>query len=250
MHNTWILNNCFYNGRFKGSAGRSETWWKNKNAKNNYHYKKMKLCNSLGVRLITIFEDEWLYRNAQVKQFLQATLGKFKRRIYARECKYVETNNIKNFFSINHIQGSPQTINFGMALIYGDEIVGAVSYARHHRNKDIIVLNRLAFKADIQIVGGASKLLTNSLKKLNCPIITWSDNRWSTGSIYEKCSFINDDELAPDYSYVIKQTRKSKQSMKKKNINCPHGMTEHEFCLSKGIYRIYDCGKIRWKYNP
>jgi hypothetical protein len=58
--------------------------------------------------------------------------------------------------------------------------------------------------------------------------------------------------LYPDYSYVNPSHphfRLTKQSQKKKTVNCPEGMTEKQFARSKGLKLIYDCGKDRWVYD-
>ena len=81
-------------------------------------------------------------------------------------------------------------------------------------------------------------------------LISWSDNRWSQGRVYEKMGFTLDSELPQDYSYVnVKRPieRLSKQSQKKSNTNCPEGMTEKEWAEERGLARIWDCGKKRWK---
>lgn len=231
-----------------GLYWHSEQW-----KTNDYHFLKMKSCENLGIQLITIFEDEWLYRKEQVINFIRAKIGVFEKRIFARNCEFIKLDeNPYSFFDKNHIQGSPNTIDKSFGLIDNNEIIGCVSFSKHHRNNDVYVLNRLAFKDNIQCVGGASKLIKNALNIIDKnEIITWSDNRWTNGELYNKCGFSFDGHLLPDYSYIIKnnRTRKNKQSMKKSNIGCPENMTEHEFCLSNKIYRIYDCGKKRWKYK-
>lgn len=49
-----------------------------KNSAKNRHIDKLNMCNNIGVRLITIFEDEWLFKQEQVKNrlsiILEATL--------------------------------------------------------------------------------------------------------------------------------------------------------------------------------
>ena len=122
--------------------------------------------------------------------------------------------------------------------------------ALHHRNSKDIVINRLGFKTGIQIIGGVQRLLHYAKQNYN-KIITWSDNRWSTGKIYEKAGFVMEKNMNADYSYFDnkKVYRIPTQSMQKKKIGCPDHMTEHEFTLSKGIYRIYDCGKKRWVFT-
>ena len=38
--------------------------------------------------------------------------------------------------------------------------------------------------------------------------------------------------------------------MKKSTTGCPKDKTEHEWALENKYYRIYDCGKIQWTYEP
>lgn len=230
-----------------GLYWHSERW-----KDNNYHYKKYLLAKTKGIHLITIFEDEWKYREEQVKQYLLAQLGIFKERIYARNCIVEECEKDYDFFNRNHIQGAPSSILRCFQIRNTKNILGKVSFSRHHRINNIMVLNRLAFENSIQVVGGASKLIKFALKSINQNIITWSDNRWSTGEIYLKCGFKKDSDLSPDYSYVLNDNtskRKSKQVSKKKNLNIPDDVTEHQWHLDRGIYRIYDCGKQRFIYH-
>jgi hypothetical protein len=109
----------------------------------------------------------------------------------------------------------------------------------------------MCFKPNIQVVGGASKLLA-SLRG-DQPIISWSDNRWSQGNVYKEMGFTLGQELPQDYSYVdLKKPyrRISKQSQKKSNTNCPTSLTERQWCAERGLARIWDCGKKRWILNP
>jgi hypothetical protein len=114
----------------------------------------------------------------------------------------------------------------------------------------------MCFKAGVQVVGGASKIFSMCIKwckdnKIE-KIITWSDNRWSVGDIYEKLGFELDSKLKPDYSYVDlkrKCCRVSKQSQKKSNSNCPKEMTENQWALQNNLVRIWDCGKKRWIFK-
>lgn len=180
-------------------------WCHNENYKpNDYHYSKWKECKEKNIQLLTIFEDEWVFRNKQVKQFLRSKIGSFDRRIYARQTKFLELEPQFKFFDDNHIQGIPHQIKKCYGLTYNDELVACVSYSGHHRKGDQIVLNRLAFKDGTQVVGGASRLIRNSLLLLGIDdVVTWSDNRWSTGEIYKQNGFRFECALPPDYSYDV-----------------------------------------------
>ena len=142
------------------------------------------------------------------------------------------------------------------SLVFEGNIVAAMSFGRHPRNKKTIVLDRLCFKSNVTIVGGASKLFKackmwgydNDYRE----VITWSDNRWSEGKIYKTLGFVLQVDLGPDYSYVKFKSpikRISKQSQKKSNTGCPKETTEKEYALKNGLARIWDCGKKRWSCN-
>lgn len=220
----------------------------------SYHYDKYQKCLQQDIRLITIFSDEWNFREQQVKNFLKSIIGNPKR-IYARKCDIKEINRDvgKQFVNDHHIQKQHNRSSVYFGLFYEDKLVGCISLRKHHRNNKDLVLDRMCFEEDVLVVGGASRLIKQCSKyaKENnySKIISWSDNRWSLGNVYEKTGFIMEKELKPDYSYVLlsnPKERKSKQSMTKKNMNCPDGFTESAWAKKLGYSKIWDCGKKRW----
>lgn len=241
-------------------------YWHNENSPEprgyNYHYNKMKDCEKESVRLITIFEDEWEERRSQVKNFLKSVLGYSKKRIYARKCeiKEVSKENTFDFLNKNHIQGKTR-FKLSYGLFFEDKLVGLITGNIHHRqgNDGVFILNRLVFKDSYQVIGGASKLLKYLIK--NCKelgynkLVSWSDNRWSQGNVYEKIGFYLSDDLKPDYSYYIgSNQRESKQANTKINLIKKGALgnmdnTEKELAQSLGYEKIWDCGKKRWEID-
>lgn len=73
----------------------------------NYHLNKTLKCNEKGIRLIHIFEDEWLYKQEIVKSRLKNILGLTENKIFARKCviKEVNSKESKLFLDSNHLQG-------------------------------------------------------------------------------------------------------------------------------------------------
>lgn len=217
-----------------------------------YHYNKWKMCKDRGIQLLTFWDVEFENREEQILSFIKSKLGLFDNRIYARNCNFVELYTKQyQFFEENHIQGRPSSIHRNFGLVYDDTVVGCVSFSHHHRDVTKYTLNRLAFKEGLQIVGGVGKLLRNSLTLVDKNVTTWSDNRFSTGLIYEQNGFVFDNDLDPDYCYYVKSEHKlsSKQSQQKKKIGCPSEITERDFCFENGKYRIWDCGKKRWYFK-
>lgn len=176
-------------------------------------------------------------------------------KIGARKCKAVKISLKDNddFCKLNHMQGNGKHTIITWGLIYNGDIVGTLSLGKHHRQYNVIVLNRLCFKVGYKIQGGASKLFNKAIEWLienNIKyILTYSDNRYSKGDIYKTLGFQLIQEIPPDYFYLDKDLNYySKQSQKKSNTNCPEGMTESEFSKQKGLIRVWDGGKKRWVF--
>lgn len=238
-------------------------YWHTENIKNeheddNKHYKKMLAANALGVRLITIFGDEWTKNEAQIKSFLVSTFGKNQIKVNARDCivKNIDSKIGKEFQDLYHMQGGGNDdVYFG---IYDDkeDLLGVMSAGRHPQrfsnNDSSIYLNRLTFKTDVTIRGGSGKLFSAlkqyAVGKSYKSIISWSDNRWSEGNVYKKLGFIfssqrdkgrglKDGSIWPETWYVFKGRRISKHKMKTLNLT------------DEDVTKIYDCGKKRWIFK-
>ena len=225
-----------------------------------YHYNKYKKCNDKDIQLLTIFSDEWENRNLQCRSRITSILGIHDKKIFARKCslKEISKKEGSQFFDNYHIQGSNKLGIIFFGLFYQDELVGVMSFGRHHRNsqENSVILDRLCFKRGFNVVGGSSKLFKNCCKWAKNEgygnVLSWSDNRWSFGKIYDIMKFNLDKEMMPDYSYVDYKKAKirvSKQSQRKNKSGCPEGMTELEWAKICGLARIWDCGKKRWVFK-
>jgi predicted GNAT family N-acyltransferase len=221
----------------------------------SYHYNKYVGCENNGVRLITIFSDEWEQRNSQVKNFIKSVVGYHTDRVFARKCQIaqIDRNIGQEFFEEYHIQGQKRKAKVYFGLFYQENLIGCVSFNSHHRQPNQMTLDRLCFKDGFQIPGGASKLIKNGIKWVKeqgyNKIISWSDNRWSQGNVYLKTGFELEETLNPDYSYIKLSNAKAripKQGMMKSKIGCPKEQTEKEFLVERGYSRVWDCGKKRW----
>jgi transposase len=225
-------------------------WHSDDKIDKNYHLKKLEDCNKNGIQLITIFEDEWLLKPDIVLSIIKSKIGK-SNKIFARKCGVcsIGTKEARLFLKNNHIQNAPVDISHSFGLFHEGILCGVMSFGRHHRGKDVLVLNRLCFLKDHVVIGGAEKLFKFSRTVITERIISWSDRRWSEGKIYEKLGFKKINTLPPDYSYVKRQQRFSKQSMKKSLVGCPSHIKEIDFNKSNGYNVIWDCGKDVWEFN-
>ena len=231
-------------------------FWHNESHKGKLlHRKKYEICKNNGIRLITIFEDEWLTRKNQVKSFIKSAFNTNSIKKYARNLRFEILNGrdlrALEFIDNYHIQGKPnvKTSICHMVLFEYDDIVSCMSFSKHHRNLKEIVLSRYCVKSDYNIIGGSSKLFKNAINHFKCNIKTWSDNRWTEGLMYERLGFKLVKNLPIDYYYVGNKQRINKQKMTRKKIGASSTQTEYQRALELGFDRIWDCGKKTWIFE-
>ena len=228
-------------------------FWHNENNKtNDYHLNKTIICNNKGVRLIHIFEDEWINKKNIWKSMITNILGFTKNKIYGRACTIdtVDSNTAVKFLNDNHIQGwCPSSIKLG--LYNKGELVSLMTFGKSRHfigsGKYEWELLRFCNKLDTTVIGGASKLFSYFIRNYKpTSIVSYSDRRWSEGNMYNKLGFTFSHYSKPNYFYVIDNVRKNRFNFRKKILvekyNCPLEMSERDFCKEKKWYRIYDCG--------
>ena len=224
-----------------------------------YHLDKTNKCNEKGIRLIHIFEDEWIYKKEIWKSMLRNIFGKTENRIFARKCEIreVDSQTACLFLEDNHIQGKcGSSIRYG--LYYNDELVSLMTFGktRHFigNGSHEYELLRFCNKLNTNVVGGASKLFKHFVDT-NKPnnIVSYADRRWSNGRLYDVLGFTLYNVSDPNYYYVIDNKRRNRFNFRKsvlvEKYECPNDMSEREFCKSKGWWRIYDCGAFCYEWN-
>jgi len=217
----------------------------------DYHLKKTEFCHEEGIKLIHIFDHEWENKRSQVLDFLLSKTNKFER-IHARKCASIvlDRSSANAFLDKNHIQGGARGAQLYLGLQHEGELVSVAAFGKHHRQTDVMVMKRFASKCGSVVVGGLGKLSKLGSVTLGQDIISWCDRRWSDGKSYQSAGWIPEAILEPSYFY-IKNGRYacSKQARRKNAVNTPVGMTEREHAAQDGFFRVYDCGKIRFRYK-
>lgn len=237
-----------YNGLF---------WHSKKYKENNYHLDKTNQAALAGYRLIHIFEDEWEYRQEQVKEKLASILGvDSRRKVFARKCTtqvISDAKLIKNFYIKNHIQkAGGQSITIG--LICDDCVVAMVSFKK--RTDDEYELSRYATSA--RVIGGFSKLLKASKPILTSMgverLVSFADKRYSVGGVYSENGWKHVMDTPPDYQYVLGDRRERKQNYRRSLLptkleKFDPSLSEMQNMIAHDIYPIYDCGLMKFELS-
>ena len=254
---------------FNGVAWHSEKFGRD----SEYHASKSTDAVKKSVRLIHVWEDDWLDRRNIVIRSIAHRLGATCRlpdalpvlppylydRAGARSLRVtqVASAEARAFLDLNHIQGGA----------VGSLCLGLLD--REGRTRAVLVVKTRGKSApgDWEIVryatagvvpGGFTRLLAHAEKDLAGKVhrwITFADLAISDGSMYESTGFVADGTIAPDYSYAGSFTnwrREHKFNFRLKRFRTDpdlvwrDGLTERELAALNGLHRVWDAGKVRY----
>ena len=218
---------------------------------NNYHINKTLLCNDKNIRLIHIFEDEWMYKKDIVKSRLASIFG-YSTRIYARKCSLgiISQSVCDDFLNANHIQGSINS-KYRYGLFHNNMLIAVMTFGKSRFKHSEHELLRYCSILNITVIGGASKLFKYHINNTEFnEIISYADRCWSNGNLYESLGFNFESFTQPSYAYIENGIRNNRMNYQKHKL-LKRGYiedTEHKMMLNAGIYRIYDCGNYKFKW--
>ena len=228
-----------YNGDF----------WHSTNGKNskNYHEEKSKACEKLGIRLIHIYECEWIYSREKLESLIRIALGCGYSKIGARKCEVRKISNKEAmpFNEKNHLQGHKNAkVTYG--LFYNGELQQLMSFSKCKYNRNLKGDNdweiiRGCPGSNNQIVGGVSKLFKTFIREYNPDsVFSYCDFNKFDGKGYEALGMQFVGYTGPDKFYVDKSEHKVNRNPKKRK-------QLEESCM----FTIWGAGskKYLWKKN-
>jgi hypothetical protein len=224
----------------------------------NYHLNKTNHFKNKDIRIIHIWEDDWIFKQEIVKSQIKNIIGITNNKIYARKCEIREIKSpliLKEFLNNNHIQGYVHSV-IKLGLYCNNELVSLMTFDKFEGRKKMGEnewnLSRFCNVLNTNVIGGASKLLNYFIKNYNTSrIISFADKSWSNGELYYKLGFSLKNISYPNYSYFLDKKRVNKQKYKKSNLikmgfdknKSESKIMEDEF----GSYKIFDCGQLKFE---
>ena len=238
-------------------------WHSELNKDRNYHYVKTKLCEDNNIQLIHIWEDDWKFKNDIVKSMILNKLNKTNKRLYARKCVVKEVSDtklVRKFLDQNHIQGYSSS-RYKIGLYYDNELVSLMTFSKPRKmmSQKIVEneyeLARFCNKLEHSVVGGASKLFKYFLKNYDISkIISFSDNSYSNGNLYNNLGFeYVDNKVKLNYYWVLDKKRHHRYNFRKQQLvkmGYDKNKSEAEIMYEDvGSYRIWGSGNKKWIFN-
>lgn len=233
-----------------------------------YHLDKTETCERNGIKLIHIFEDEYVLHKELVLNKLLHICGhsECKEHIMARKCniREITSKEGKWFLDKYHIQGSCGATIF-LGAFYNGELIAVMNFKREHKGGSTYGLTRFASNYNYVCSGIGGKLFKYFVRNYGpTEIKSFADRRWTfnkDSNLYVKLGFSFDKYTKPDYRYVGKGAlshlrihkfnyRKNRMMQMDKDGVLNMDMTEDEMRKKLGYKRIWDCGLIKYVWRP
>lgn len=244
--------------------------WEDERKNKHRHAEKHRLCAAKGIRLITIYEAEWLERPQTIRRLLRAATGNLRGKLMARKCdlQKISHADAKAFYDKYHPQGgSGYGEHYG--LHWKGALVACMRFTLGGNDRGRAAKDRQwtlsRYATRLSIVGAASRLFKAFVKEHQPESVkSFSDNRLFSGNMYEQLGFDFAETVGPDYQvWSPKIGLRPKPHYQRRNIQArlkDHGLsdvfdpnadprTETEMTYLMGAGRIYDCGKKRWQWE-
>ena len=225
-------------------------------------FRKTQICEKKGIRLIQVFEDEYMSNRQLVLDKIAHIIGvdQDKPRIMARKCHVYEIQYTiaKEFLEKNHIQGFAKS-SIHLGCYYADQLIGVMSFRKERNDGKKWELTRFATDNRYICNGVGGKLFKYFTRNYEFDEIkSFADRRWSVDqptNLYRSLGFELDGYTHPEYRYIVKNeaVRIHKFNFRKQTLHRKYGlpltMTEREMTEAIGAYRVYDCGLIRYIFR-
>ena len=229
-----------------------------------YHLNKTLECNKQDIKLLQIFEDEFIEHKDIILNKISHIIGiqQDLPKIMGRKCKIEVINNktAELFLNDYHIQGfAPSTVYLG--AIYENNLIGVMTFKQETKGSDKWELTRFASDYHYICQGVGGKLFNWFIKNYKpSEVKSFADRRWTLdkkNNLYTKLGFKLEKELNPDYRYyhpdLNKYMRFHKFNYRKQILHRKYGfplsMTENEMTKEIKAYKIWDCGLFKFLWT-
>lgn len=224
----------------------------------NYHLAKLEECARLGYTLITVFEDEWLFKKDIVKSRMASYISNNMTVVYARKCevKEISAKQAKKFCECNHLQGYGSGATIKLGAFFEGVLLAIMTFSKPSLSKGCVnpeeghwEMHRFCTLINHRVIGVASKLLKYFERNYFCrSVFSFADKRWSIGSLYDSLGFTLLYSTSPNYWYFKgnNPSRINRFSLRKGKLNDDKSLSEWENRKLQGYNRIWDCGNLKY----
>jgi len=223
----------------------------------NHLLKKHRRCEEAGIRLVTLFEDEWLYHPDKVKASLGHFLGLSTKGIFARKARIapITTNEALPFLKQYHLLGAGSAHQYMVGAYDQECLIAVMTFRTPNRERaGSKQIEMTRFVTDGRNHPGlGSRMFQWAVREYKFErVVAFVDRRWFTGSFKTVSGFNIVTETKPTLWWVKASKRyqrrfKTKRSLARTNPDSKG--TKLEIMRELGYSRIWDCGKLKLEWN-
>lgn len=214
----------------------------------NAHKLKLEKCEDIGIRLLTIFEDEWLNNKSSCCETIGGLLNKEPKNIENPIIKIIDIDSAEEFFNKHSIKSFDDNSNCCHGLLVGNKLIAVISL--DIENDDYLIMTGFCFDSDYDIK--TVELIFDDLKRIykDNKLISTIDLRLESLEFYKNVGFQITKRIEPNFYYYGKPTdfnRYSQEVFKDQYYTITDSIKDDEKIKAEEsveLYRIYDCGSI------
>jgi len=233
-------------------------WHSEQNGKDiHYHQNKMIECTEKGIRLLSIFEDEWKTQNKQCKDTIAHLLGKSEKGVYARNTivKEISWKHAKSFLDEFHLLKAGSC---GVRRIGAFDVTGALIGVMVFGNKNNEGSREFCWELKRFVTnkknnpGLGSKMFKWAVSQYGLTtVVAFVDSRWFTGLFKNIIGFTVDSIVPPSLWWTNGKVRNHRRFTTKNMLKKITNQNTSKRLMMKqlGFYRIWDCGKVKLIWN-
>ncbi len=207
-----------------------------------YHFEMRQEFEKAGLRIMQFRQDEVIYKAPIVKSIIDNALGRNLNKKDARKCTVVKVSpqDAKVFFCENHLMGNRNSkASFG--LYYHGVLISCLAVLVQNGEMEIA---RFSNKRGFSVRGAFSRLLATTVKEFGPrTIISYCDLRYATGTSYVKNGFVLEgislgwQWTDGEHTFNRMQCRANMDERR---------LSQKEYALELGWYKIYDAGQAKY----
>lgn len=212
---------------------------------------KWEKAREKGVRILNIFEDEWLLKRPIVERAIVASLG-LSRTSYARQFKIesLDKETAAKFLNEYHIGGN-RNGSYRIGLYLKNNLEAVLVCGKHSSEQWEII----RYASSHNIVGGFRRLFSRFIKELNVSrCLSYCDLRYGSGKSYLDAGFECVQVTEPDYWWFKKSIRIPRYQTQKHKLRTysifadfySDNKSETEICTDAGYRRIWGVGHLKF----
>lgn len=187
-----------------------------------YHLDKLERSRDIGIRLITVFEDEWKFRRKVAGSLILAAAGVFDAVHPISGVRVVRQEEAEVFFFANHLVGyQPADAYLGLDDVHGLSAAASFSLGPSEAHM------RFCCRAGTKMAGALGKL---SMAAPWPRVVGYADLRWFTGQSFLEAGFVLEEVLPP----------------KSWRANGQRRFTEEDATRDVRYEDVFDCGELKF----